>query len=123
MQEALTAARINKRSAAEQLEFWADIGRRVSGQLNSDSLLEILAGSSTLKVVPVETPFVDADDVFTNLKRDQVSGKLSEQVTDATVRYQASASHPGYLEQLAEGRVTVGQFRNAVFIPLDANTQ
>lgn len=106
------------RSAAQQVEYWAELGRRVSDVLNPDALLAVKAGSLQVRVEPVDTPPVDTDAVFARLATRRASGELAQAVTTSTVRYQASATHPGQLEQLRpDGTVVIGQFANGEFRP------
>lgn len=116
----MAAARITgarwHRSAAQQVEYWAEIGRRVSDVLTPDSLLAVAAGSHKVVVEPVETGPIDSDAVFAQLARQRASGELAQQVTASPVRYQASSQHPGRLEQIhPDGSVVVGQFENGEF--------
>lgn len=107
------------RSAAEQIEYWADLGRRVAAVLDPLKLAEIRAGIATLKVEPVFCPPLDTDAVFADLQRRDERGELAWSVTTTYPRYQAATSHPGYLEQIsADGTRTVGMFRNGVFTAL-----
>jgi len=117
---ALTGKRLH-RSSAEQIEYWASIGRSVGLLLNPDSLLAVTAGLARLKVEPVIASPVDPDQVFAALERDRKSGVLARSVSQSTVRYQASDSHPGQLEQIdTDGTITIGQFKGGVFTPLEA---
>ena len=119
MQSASMAGRRQHRSAAEQIEYWASIGRSVSKIINQDTLLEFSAGLVRLKIEPVESAAIAPEEVFSDLERDRKSGRLVESVTTSSVRYQVSVRHPGQLEQiLADGRVIVGQFHDGVFTPL-----
>jgi len=62
---------------------------------------------------------VDADVVFCLLEADRQSQKLSKDITDSTVRYQISRTHPGLLERIdQDGHITQGTFKNGVFIPI-----
>lgn len=118
MQAATVAGERQHRSAAEQIEYWASIGRSVGGQVDPDSLLEITSGLARLKVEPLFAPTVDPDEVFASLERDRASGSLASSVTSSSVRYQASINHPGQLEQIsADGQIVVGQFSDGVFTP------
>lgn len=120
MEAAAIAAERMHRSAAEQVEYWASIGRSVSKVLDPDSLLEITVGLATLKVEPIEAPALKTEDVFASLEHDRESGALITSVTSSSVRYQASTAHPGQLEQLSpDGQVTVGQFRDGAFTPME----
>jgi hypothetical protein len=107
------------RSAAEQIEYWASLGRSVAGSVNPDLLLEVSAGLAKLTVEPVLSPVVDPEAVFTALENERKSGALTDSVSSSTFRYQAASSNPGQLERISpEGQVTVGQFSNGVFTPL-----
>jgi hypothetical protein len=104
------------RSAAEQVEYWADIGRTVDASVSPDTLLEVATGLARLKVERVIATPVDPVDVFARLERDRNNGRLAESVAGGGVRYQASRQFPGQLERIdAEGQVTVGEFENGEF--------
>lgn len=62
---------------------------------------------------------IDPDKVFAKLEQDRSSGKLSKKVTAATTSYQASVSHPGYLEQInrENGVRRIGTFADGAFTP------
>jgi hypothetical protein len=113
------AARSGKRlhrSAAEQVEYWADIGRTVDASVSPDSLLEVATGLARLKVIPVIATPVDPVEVFARLERDRSTGRLADSVASGGFRYQASSQFPGKLERIdAEGQVTVGVFANGEF--------
>lgn len=119
MQAAGVAGARLHRSAAEQVEYWASLGRQVAGVVDPDTLLKIAAGLARLKVEPTIAQPIDTDAVFAAVEADRRSGELPGKVTGAAIRYYASASHPGYLEQVDERGVrTVGTFLNGVFTPM-----
>ncbi|MDO6594422.1 hypothetical protein [Neptuniibacter sp. 1_MG-2023] len=106
------------RSTAEQIEYWADIGRSVSKVITPETLLQLYAGLVKVKVEPVDGPTVDPDRLFDILEDDRVAGCLQDNITSSSLRYQASAQYPGMLEQIAlDGTVIVGQFENGKFTP------
>lgn len=118
----LTGARLH-RSAAEQVEYWASLGRQIANFVDPDTLLEVAAGLARLKVEPTMPQSVDPEAVFAAVEVDRCSGELSKKVTASAIRYQASATHPGHLEQIdANGVRTVGTFHNGVFTPLNSKT-
>lgn len=120
MAAASTAGGLLHRSAAEQIEHWADLGRRIAGKISPEAILEITAGLATIKVEQVVAQPIDPDAVFAALEVSRESGALASQVTESKVRYQASAIHAGMLERVAaNGDVVTGQFKNGVFTPLD----
>ncbi|MAD44380.1 MAG: hypothetical protein CMI02_20225 [Oceanospirillaceae bacterium] len=118
MTAAAVAGSTLHRSAAEQIEYWADLGRKVAKVVNPDVLLSVQAGLATLRVEHTVPSPVDPDDVFAALDRERDSGALSEAIAAGSVRYQASATHPGLLEACyPDGRIEVGQFINGQFVP------
>lgn len=119
MQEAALTGRRFHRSAAEQIEYWAELGKWVSAELDPDVLLSVSTGLAQLKVESVYGAPVNPDGVLQALEHDRKQGVLSETVTSSVFRYQASRLHPGYLERISpDGAVTVGQFQNGLFTAL-----
>ena len=122
MDNAIVEGKLFNRSAAEQVEYWADIGRRLSNIVASDTLLSISAGLATMHVEPVETQPIDPDIVFDNLEKQRESGALAQMIKHGQPRYQASVQHPGYLERIdVSGEVVRGNFKDGVFTPVTAN--
>ena len=119
MQAASMAGERHHRSAAEQIEYWASVGRSVAAYLNPDTLLAITSGLAKLHVESVNTPVVNPEDVFSALEQDRDVGTLAPSVSNSAVRYQVSVSHPGQLEQIhADGKIVIGQFNDGVFTPM-----
>lgn len=109
------------RSISEQIEYWADLGRKISKVLNPDDLLAISAGIAALRIEKVEVPDVGPDTVFASLEEDHRTGTLARAiVAQNPVRYQASTTRPGLLEQINEqGQVALGSFRDGIFHPVE----
>ena len=121
MQAASVAGTRLHRSAAEQVEYWASLGRQIAAFVDPDALLKVAAGLARLKVEPTITQPIDPDAVFAAVELDRRSGELSKKVTTASIRYYASVTHPGYLERVDEsGTHTVGTFRCGVFTPIES---
>jgi len=115
----LTGERFH-RSTAEQIEYWADIGRKVSTVLDPDTLISIATGLTQVKVEPIYGKPIDPDDIFNLLEAQRQAGTLTQAVTSSTIKYQSSLTHPGYLEQIDHnGNVLVGQFKNGEFVSVD----
>jgi hypothetical protein len=119
MQAAALGGERFHRSTAEQIEYWADIGRRVADLLDPDTLLAIVAGLARVKVEAVDGPVVDPDEIFRALEDERRTSTLAGRVTGSLVRYQASATHPGRLERIGpDGTITLGQFQGGEFIAM-----
>ncbi|SMG67230.1 conserved hypothetical protein [methanotrophic bacterial endosymbiont of Bathymodiolus sp.] len=116
MQSATLAATLAHRSAAEQVEYWAFLGRSIAKTLNAESIIAIRSGLAQVKIENIKAPVIDPDTVFSALEEDRHSGLLAETITTSPVRYQASLSYPGQLEKITtDGEVTIGQFSNGTF--------
>jgi len=124
--ELMESARVNgsiqHRSAAEQIEYWADIGRKVSRNIDPDALLAVEAGLAHIKVEKIKSAAVDPESVFAALDASRESGELASAIAEQSpIRYQASKNNPGLLEQIDEaGRKVVGQFLEGEFVPTNA---
>lgn len=113
----LTASSFH-RSTAEQIEYWAELGRSVASTLDPDVLLSVSSGLSTITIAPAFCEPLDLESFFQALENDRKKGRLSQEVSACAIKYQVSKNHPGYLEKIdSKGSVTVGQFENGPFIP------
>ncbi|MGB3619979.1 hypothetical protein FT643_02670 [Ketobacter sp. MCCC 1A13808] len=116
MNAATEASSAQHRSAAEQIEYWADIGRKVAKIIDPDTLLAINAGLIRIKLEETTPVTASPDDVFATLGSARESGALSDAIASGSIRYQASAAHPGMLEQVhPDGEVLIGQFCDGEF--------
>ena len=117
MAAASLAGELHHRSAAEQVEYWASLGRSVSHILDPEAVLAIGAGTVKLKLEPVSVDRVDPDEVFSCLERDRESGDLVASIAPFGTRFQSSKVCPGFLERIdAEGKIDIGQFQQGEFI-------
>ena len=123
MQSAALAGARQHRSAAEQIEYWAALGQQVAGVLDPDKLLDVASGLAALKVEPITAAAVVPEQVFAALEQQRRSGQLSQSVSGASLRYQASKAQPGLLEEIRpNGNRRLGRFCNGLFEPVGENT-
>lgn len=113
-------ARIQNRSKAKQLEYWAKIGKAVSSKLNISDAYAVSQGIKTIKleVTPsVQSIPVNSDVIFNDLENDRAKGLLANNVTSAKIYYEASAEHPGYLDMVnsTTKKRQTGSFENGEF--------
>ncbi|WP_439135972.1 TA system antitoxin ParD family protein [Pseudomaricurvus sp.] len=124
MDAAKVAGKALHRSASEQVEYWADIGRKLSKVIDPETLLEINAGLARISVEKVVPISVDPDAVFTALDGARETGALQAAISSNAIQYQASIEHPGLLEQVhPDGTTLVGRFLNGSFEPADVSGQ
>ena len=123
MKAASATGELSKRSAAEQVEYWASLGRTVSNALTPDILVEIASGLAHIRIEKVLATPVASSRVFDALESDRQSGRLTETITSEGIRYQASTTTPGMLDEISpNGTIRVGQFSNGAFIPKASST-
>lgn len=113
---------LEHRTIAGQIEHWADIGERLSRLLSPHEISLVCSGMGRFEVKPVSGTPVDPDAVFDSLGQVKAeSAPVGEQLSG--FRYQASKSHPGFLEQVdRDGRVRIGQFEQGEFIPVEGDS-
>ena len=119
MLAAKNAAVVNKRTAVEQIEYWAELGRNISRFVDPEVLIACSSGLAELKVEKVDASPVNPIDIFANLEKKRDSGELANSITTTKVRYQASDEYTGMLEKInIDGNVQVGTFKNGVFMEM-----
>ena len=68
MESARVSGSVQHRSAAEQIEYWADIGRKVSKTIDPETLLAVEAGLVRIVVEQIQSEAVDTIDSPVRLK-------------------------------------------------------
>jgi len=120
VRQAAAEAQVQRRSTPKQIEFWAEIGRAIAGEVSAEDLIAISQGIRKVKVEPVLPEPVTSDDIWADVEADRESGELSRHITRDRIVYQASERHRGYLEAIyPDGQKITGQFRNGRFEPLN----
>ena len=110
------AAKINSRSVPKQLEHMVNIAESITGRVTREELLDVQAGLSKIVIEKTEAPRVDKAALFGSMESMRKSGALSQAVTAAETKYQASPSHSGYLERINEdGSRDIGMFKGGKF--------
>tara|TARA_R110001592_G_scaffold91754_3_gene268217 strand:- start:3965 stop:4378 length:414 start_codon:yes stop_codon:yes gene_type:complete len=116
MLAAKNAAVVHKRTAVEQIEYWAELGRNISRFVDPEALIACSSGLAELKVEKVDAKPINPMDVFNNLELKRNSGELASSITTTAFRYKASDDYFGMLERIDEkGQIKIGTFKNGVF--------
>ena len=110
-------AAIQKRSIPKQIEFWAELGKAVEHIIGFDDVIAITQGLKRIELEPLVSKSVDADDVFDVLESRRSAGSLAENITGASLYYEASRKRPGFLDRVntASGQRQTGHFHNGEF--------
>jgi len=118
VQTATVKGEIEHRSAAKQIEFWAEIGRnveRLTG-LSAMDLMEISSGAKTLTLTDKTVAPVSTSSVLEAVAADRLSGELKKEVMQNGPSYQRCVSDPRYIEQVRpSGEIRKGNFINGEF--------
>ena len=116
IQEAELEGRSFKRSAPNQIEYWAEIGRQVESLISPNELVAIRQGFARLHIEDALSHPAEADDIFKAVDADSAAGTLTTKVTQSTVYYEASQTHPGQLDRVDENKQReTGRFRDGQF--------
>lgn len=120
--QAQVAGALQHRSAPNQLEYWATLGKMVSSKINMEDALAILQGLKTIKIETVPSAPIEPDSVFDRLESDRAKGFKDKPVTSAPFFYEASLSHPGCIDKVdtQTGMRSTGKFRNGFFEVVNA---
>ena len=113
-------ARIQNRSNAKQIEYWAKIGKAISSKLSIADVFAVSQGIKTIKLEvtsSVQSIPVNSDDIFNDLENDRAKGLIAKNVTSARIYYEASIEHPGYLDRVnsVTKKRQTGTFENGEF--------
>ncbi|KKL12752.1 hypothetical protein LCGC14_2532600, partial [marine sediment metagenome] len=109
-------AKINSRSVPKHLEYMVNIAESITGHVTREELLDVQSGLRKIVVEKIEAPRVDKAALFGAMESMRNSGALSQAVTAAETKYQASPSYPGYLERINDdGSRDIGMFKGGKF--------
>ena len=116
MKAAAQHGQLHHRSAAETVEYWASIGKRLVEVIGPDQLLKIQAGALQVVLKQSATEAVDSEQLFADMESQRQAGTLNHFIQRQHPVYQACKSQPGMLEQvLPDGTVNIGRFQNGEF--------
>lgn len=111
------AGRCHKRTAPKQIEYWAEIGKRIEQALSNNDLIAVTQGLVCLRLESIPSSPLDPLEIFDAVDKDSSSGNLVGRVTQATIFYEASRSRRGLLDRVhPDGRRETGRFQDGDFI-------
>jgi len=104
------------RSAPNQIEFWAALGRRLAPALSHRDLLAISQGLARIRVEAESSPRLDPDQVFAAVAAQSHKPFVSAAEQPAPFQYEASDS-PGFIDRVdAHGNRVTGTMVNGQFV-------
>lgn len=105
------------RSAPNQIEYWASLGRRLAPSLSHRDLLAISQGLARVRVEVESSPRVDPDQVLAAVATQSQMPFVSPSENPAPFQYESSDT-PGYIDQVdAQGNRVTGKMVNGRFVP------
>jgi len=114
--EAEAEGSLMNRSTAKQVEFWAELGKRVAHAVTPADMLALMQGIADVRVEIPESQPINPEAVFAAVDNAGVSGQLGQQITQGNLYYEASKSQPGLLDQIMpDGSRQTGNFSHGVF--------
>ena len=120
LEAAQVSGAVQHRTAAEQIEYWAEIGRKVAKVIDPETLLAVKTGWARIIVESVLPADVDPDAIIASLEAGEHFGPMAAAIAKRSpIRYQACAANPDLLEQIDQtGKVVVGEYVDGKFQPL-----
>jgi len=116
------------RTAAEQLAFWADLGRLVESKLSRREVSELMNGSADIRVVYPDKVEIDNrgdTDIVVLSCSHQTKKRFNETATQikANIKgpiYESAQDQPGLLKRTSpDGSVDFGIYKNGKFKKTD----
>lgn len=105
------------RSAPSQIEFWAEIGRRIAPVLSHKDLLAIGQGLARIRVEAEPSSRIDPDLIFAAVEQQQNSSFVSEAAVPSKFQYEVSQTL-GYIDRIdADGNRITGKMIDGQFVP------
>lgn len=115
--EAETQGSLLHRSAAKQVEFWAELGKRVDEFATASDLLALMQGIAKVHIEIPAMKAIEPMSVFTEVDENRSAGQLGQSITRNKPYYEASKERPGLLDLvMPDGSRETGHFNNGEFI-------
>jgi len=112
-----TEGALMKRSAAKQVEYWAELGRRISSSIAPNDMISLMQGIAQVRIDLPGTSSIDSQQIFTAVETNATQSTGSR-ITGGGVYYEASQNKPGLLDQvMPDGSRSTGHFEGGEFIP------
>jgi len=115
--EAEAEGAVMNRSTAKQVEFWAELGKRVAPSVTPVEMLALMQGIAQVRIELPDSQPINPQQVFSAVDKASSSGGLGQQISRSGLYYEASKSRPGLLDRvLANGSRQTGRFDNGIFV-------
>jgi len=116
VRHAAAEGQVNRRSTPKQIELWAELGRIIADQVSPEDMIALTQGLKKIRLERVQAQPPTSEALWDDVETARETGELGRQVRQDRVVYQASPTHPGYLEAIhPDGTRETGVFRQGKF--------
>lgn len=106
-----------RRSAAKQVEFWAELGKTLSQSVTNTELLALMQGIAKVRIDLPVTAAIDPQAIFDQVNKSRQAGDLGQAITQNQLYYEASHQNPGLLDEVTpNGKRRTGRFIDGKFV-------
>jgi len=118
--EAQVMAAVMHRSAAEQIEYWSEIGKRLSATLTPQQTVDFMRGQATITIDSPSHTGVNPLALANKVAESSATGELSQSLLKQGQTLYEPASEGGgvLIATMPDGTVQKGKFSNGKFKPL-----
>jgi hypothetical protein len=115
--EAQRQAKVQRRSINGQVEYWATLGKAIASKISTADAFAVTQGLKEIRLEPAENIAIAPEIVLNELEKDRAKGFSGKPVTSAPFYFEASISHPGFLDKVdtVTGERQTGRFHNGTF--------
>ena len=116
--EAEAEGSLLSRSAAKQVEYWAELGKRVAHSVTPADILALMQGIARVHIEVPATQPVNPENVFEMVDKASSAKQSGQPITRGGLYYEASKGRPGLLDQvMSDGTRLTGHFSKGSFMP------
>lgn len=122
--EAQVIAATMHRSTAEQIEYWSEIGKRISNELTTQQLTQLMTGvGHVVFTVPTPAP-LDVMALSDEVEADSKAGRLhTDLLAQGQILYEPAPEGVGLLTAFhPDGTTSKGRFKNGAFKTVRKNS-
>jgi hypothetical protein len=115
--QAQRQAKVQHRSINGQVEYWATLGKAIASKISAADAFAVTQGLKEIHLEPARNISIDPLAVLDELEKDRAKGFFGKPVTSASFYFEASVSHPGFLDKVdtATGERQTGKFHDGTF--------
>jgi len=115
--QAQRQAKVQHRSINGQVEYWAILGKAIASKISTADAFAVTQGLKEIRLEPARNFSIEPETVLNELEKDRAKGFSGKPVTSAPFYFEASVSHPGFLDKVdtVTGERQTGKFQNGTF--------